>query len=95
MMTRHYSQGEEYLRKMSREDREARRRELWKDHVLYWCPNCGGLWYPRMKPPSDGTTPLAELPDSFPCGRPCFGQMVKQREPQRWEEQAEMVREGA
>ena len=81
MIGRKFSPGEEYLRKMSPEDREARRRALWRDgFVLYWCPNCGGLWYPRMKPP-------AELPESFPCGRPCFGQMVRQREPQFSEEE--------
>ncbi len=75
-MTRKFSQGEEYLRKMSPEDREARRRALWKaGFVLYWCPNCGGLWWPA------GGFAWEELPSSFPCGRPCFGEMMRQRQP--------------
>ena len=74
------SPGMEYLRHMSPEDQEKRRRALSKDFVLYQCPQCwSGVWYPRMREPEF-------LPRSFPCGTPCFGTMVKQREPEFWEE---------
>ena len=66
------------LRRMVAEEREERRALLWKNHVLYLCPDCrDGLWLPRG----------GGLKDSYPCGmRNCFGQVVRQRPPQFWEE---------
>lgn len=74
------SPGMEYLKRLTRAEYEERTRQLWKHFVLYLCPQCkGGVWYAKTGAPD-------YLPDGFPCGNPCFGTMIKQREPEFWEE---------
>lgn len=78
------SPGIAYLKGLTPAEHEKRTRELWKHFVLYLCPDChGGIWHSKTSL-EDGRD---YLPDGFPCGAPCFGIMVKQREPQFWEEE--------
>jgi len=72
------SPGIAALKDMTRAERDERRHGLWEHHVLYLCRCGSGTWYTR--------TDL--LPDSFPCGAPCFGTMERQKPPEWWQEQA-------
>jgi hypothetical protein len=76
------SPGIEYLKHLTKAEHEERTRRLSKDFVLYLCPDCrSGVWYTKTQL-YDGKD---YLPESFPCGAPCFGTMYRQKEPEFWE----------